>query len=212
MTKLAVLVSGRGSNLEAILDSIRQKILQAQVGLVITDNPLSGAMEITKRLEIPTVAFNQKDFSSTADYHTFLSSVLRENFIDFIVLAGYRKKIPETIITEFYPHIVNIHPALLPAFGGKGFYGDHVHKAVIQSGCHFSGLTIHLVTSDFDKGPVVFQYPVKVDENDTPDSLAAKILGYEHRFYPVIINRLVNSRFTIQNNRVIFIEKEANYG
>ncbi|MBP7461620.1 MAG: phosphoribosylglycinamide formyltransferase [Candidatus Delongbacteria bacterium] len=212
MTRLAVLVSGRGSNLQAILDSIASGSLKAQVALVITDNSQAGALQLAHRHEIPSVVLSRRDFSTSAAYQDFIVNTLRENEIGFIVLAGYLKKVPEAVIHQFYPRIVNIHPALLPAFGGKGFYGHHVHEAVIQAGCHYSGLTIHLVTPDFDRGPVVFQYAVHVDENDTPDSLASKILVFEHRFYPVIINQLVNSRFTIQNNRVIFMEKEANHG
>jgi len=212
MTRLAVLVSGRGSNLQAILDSIASGSLNATIALVITDNPQAGALEIAHRHEICSVVLSRRDFSSAVEYHEFFVNTLRDNSIDFIVLAGYLKKIPEAVINLYYPRIVNIHPALLPAFGGKGFYGHHVHQAVIQAGCHYSGLTILLVTPDFDRGPVVFQYAVHVDENDTPDTLASKILVFEHRFYPIMINQLVNSRFTIQNNRVIFMEKEANHG
>ncbi len=203
MKSIAVLASGRGSNFASIIkyfennDNIVIKLLLAS-----KDN--IGAIDIAKEHNIEYVVLRKKDFSSNKQFGEYFLNILNENNIDLVVLAGYLKKIPDIVIDNYYPMIINIHPALLPAFGGKGYYGLNVHRAVIESGVFYSGLTIHFVNKEYDKGPIIFQKVVEVREYDEPESLANRILKFEHEYYPLIIEKVLTKKFKIKNNRVIF--------
>ena len=179
-SRLAVLASGRGSNLQAIIDHFdnlaRERI--AKVALVASNRADSPAL-----IRAATSSIDIASFDATDD-GTELRALLHKNRIDLVVLAGYLKKIPSTVTREYAGRMMNIHPALLPAFGGEGMYGAKVHEAVIASGATESGVTVHLVDEDYDRGPIVAQWRVPVEKSDTAESLAARVLEVEHVVYP----------------------------
>jgi phosphoribosylglycinamide formyltransferase 1 len=179
-SRIAVLASGRGSNLQAIIDHFdnlaRERI--AKVALVASNRADSPALIRAATASIDIAHFDAADDGSE------LLDLLRKSRIDLVVLAGYLKRIPSKVIREYAGRITNIHPALLPAFGGEGMYGARVHEAVIASGVKESGVTVHLVDDEYDRGPIVAQWRVPVEPSDTPDSLAARVLAVEHVVYP----------------------------
>lgn len=182
-SRLAVLASGRGSNLQAIIEHFdnlaRERV--AKVALVASNRADSPAL-----LRAATASIDIAHFDASDDGSELLG--LLQNFrIDLVVLAGYLKRIPSKVIREYAGRIVNIHPALLPAFGGEGMYGARVHEAVIASGARETGVTVHLVDDDYDRGAIIAQWRVSIDESDTADSLAARVLNVEHVVYPRVV-------------------------
>ncbi len=179
-SRLAVLVSGRGSNLQAIIEHFdnlaRERV--AKVVLVASNRAESPALIRAATASIDIAQFNAADDGSE------LLGLLRKFRIDLVVLAGYLKRIQPAVINEYAGRIVNIHPALLPAFGGEGMYGARVHEAVIASGAKETGVTVHLVDDEYDRGPIVAQWRVPVNQGDTAESLAARVLAVEHVVYP----------------------------
>jgi phosphoribosylglycinamide formyltransferase 1 len=182
-SRLAVLASGRGSNLQAIIEHFdnlaRERI--AKVVLVASNRPDSPALLRAATASIDIASFDAADDGSA------LLDLLRRFRVDLVVLAGYLKRIPPQAVREYSGRIINIHPALLPAFGGEGMYGARVHEAVISSGARESGVTVHLVDNEYDRGPVVAQWRVPVEKSDDAESLAAKVLAVEHVVYPRVI-------------------------
>ena len=182
-SRLAVLASGRGSNLQAIIDHFdsiaRERI--ARVVLVASNRPDCPALLRAATASIDIASFDAADDGSS------LLDLLRRFRVDIVVLAGYLKRIPSSVVREYAGRIINVHPALLPAFGGEGMYGARVHEAVIASGAAESGVSVHLVDDEYDRGPVVAQWRVPVEKSDTPESLAARVLAVEHVVYPRVI-------------------------
>ena len=179
-SRLAVLASGRGSNLQAIIehfDSLARERV-ATVALVASNRADAPALLLAETASIDIAHFNANDDGSE------LLELLRKFRIDLVVLAGYLKRIPPKVIREYAGRIMNIHPALLPAFGGEGMYGARVHEAVIASGTEETGVTVHLVDDDYDRGAIIAQWRVPVEKSDTADSLAARVLNVEHTVYP----------------------------
>jgi phosphoribosylglycinamide formyltransferase 1 len=179
-SRLAVLASGRGSNLQAIIEHFenlaRERV--ATVALVASNRADSPALIRAATASIDIAHFNAADDGSE------LLALLRKFRIDLVVLAGYLKRIQPKVIREYAGRIINIHPALLPAFGGEGMYGARVHEAVIASGARETGVTVHIVDDEYDRGPIVAQWPVQVNQSDTAESLAARVLNVEHVVYP----------------------------
>jgi len=182
-TRIAVLASGRGSNLQAIIehfDNLARERL-AKVVLVASNRADSPAL-----IRAATASIDIANFDAADDGGQLLE-LLRKFRVDLVVLAGYLKRIPPAVIREYAGRILNIHPALLPAFGGEGMYGARVHEAVIASGAKESGVTVHLVDNEYDRGPIVAQWRIPVEQSDTPETLAAKVLAVEHVVYPRVI-------------------------
>ncbi len=198
---IAVFASGRGSNFHAILNAIHEGRLPARVTLLVSNNSNAGALELARSQTIPAVHLSQKQFASEEEYTDRMLAVLNEHHVDLIALAGYMKRVPSRIIDQFRNRIVNIHPALLPAFGGRGMYGIHVHEAVIASGATRSGATVHLVDEEYDRGPIVLQKSIDVSKDDTPESLAAKVLTVEHEIYPQALAAFAAGRVHIEGRR-----------
>jgi phosphoribosylglycinamide formyltransferase-1 len=182
MTRIAILASGAGSNAEKIMEHFAESTL-ARVVLVASDNPEAGVLERAARRGVPTAVFSRAEF---AEGDVPLAA-LRDAGVDYLVLAGFLRLVPPDIIAAFPGRIVNIHPALLPAYGGRGMYGARVHQAVIAAGERESGITIHRVDEHYDEGAVIAQFRCDVTPDDTPDSLAQKIHTLEHRYFPIII-------------------------
>jgi phosphoribosylglycinamide formyltransferase 1 len=178
--RVAVAVSGRGSNLEALLHALGPAA-PARVVLVLSDRPDARALERAREHGVPAEVL-----SLPADAAEWLVRLERHR-ADLVVLAGYLKLVPAPVITRFRDRILNIHPALLPAFGGKGMYGLRVHEAVLASGARESGATVHLVDEAYDRGAVLGQARVPVLPDDTPDRLAARVLEVEHRLLPAAV-------------------------
>jgi phosphoribosylglycinamide formyltransferase-1 len=190
---IAVFGSGRGSNFRAILTAMQQgRIPNATIVLVVSNNSTSGILEIACTNTIPALHLSEKQFSSVTEFEERLLATLALHKVNFIVLAGYMKRVPRSVVSAFRHRIINIHPALLPKFGGQGMYGMHVHEAVIAANEHFSGATVHFVDEEYDRGAIILQKQVVVEPRETPSSLAEKILAVEHEIYPEAI-RLVAS-------------------
>ncbi len=182
MKNIAIFASGSGSNAERIIEHFSGSAL-ARVALVLSNVPDAYVLTRAHNAGVEAVSFDRAQWRD-ADYMTGL---LASHHIDYIVLAGFLWLVPPTLVGAYRGRIVNIHPALLPSYGGKGMWGHHVHEAVIAAGEKFSGITIHHVNEVYDSGDVIAQYKVAVEPGDTPDTLAAKIHVLEHRHFPEAI-------------------------
>lgn len=189
---ISVFASGTGTNFEVILKSRQAGIIKSDIKLLITNNSDCGAVEIAGRYGVSIEHISRKKYCelNVSQYGYKFLEILKKYEIDFIALAGYMKMIPDEVIFEYENRIINIHPALLPSFGGKGMYGINVHKAVIEAGVKVTGITIHYVNSEYDRGKIIFQKCVEVDETDDENTLQKKVLEYEHEYYPLIISKL----------------------
>lgn len=204
--KLAVFASGRGSNFQAILNAIATQRLRAQVALCVSNRSEAGALQIARAAQIPVAVIEEKTFANTSEYANALLRQLAKHEVNFIALAGFMRKIPVEIVRLFRHRIINIHPALLPSFGGKGLYGHRVHEAVLAYGCKVSGATVHFVDEEYDTGPPILQRCVAVLENDTPETLAARVLEIEHQIYPEALQLFVEERVRAEGRKVsIFV-------
>ncbi|HEY7193186.1 MAG TPA: phosphoribosylglycinamide formyltransferase [Gemmatimonadales bacterium] len=176
--RVAVLVSGGGTNLQALLDTLKNSSV-ARIARVISNRPQAGALERARRASVPTVML--RDPGDAAELLAGLGDA------QLVVLAGYLKLVPKSVVSRFRGRMINIHPALLPDFGGPGMYGHHVHEAVLASGARESGVTVHFVDEEFDRGEIIAQERVPVRPNDTPETLAARVLEAEHRLLPKVV-------------------------
>ena len=183
MFKIGVMASGGGSNFKAIIDRIGEGNLEAQCKFLITNNGGCGAVSHARSYGIPVFHISGKTHSDTAAYEAALLEVIDRYDIDLLILAGYMKALPVSLINRLPERILNIHPSLLPKYGGKGFWGIHVHEAVIAAHEKESGPTVHLVGEEIDKGRILAQTRVPVEEGDTPETLAARVLVQEHELY-----------------------------
>jgi len=190
--RLAVLASGGGSNLQAILDHCDRLGARSagQVVLVASDRPSARALERARARGIATGVIRTNAHPDGAP----LAALLREARVDYVVLAGYLRLVPADVVRAYAGRMVNVHPALLPAFGGPGMYGHRVHQAVIDAGAAASGATVHFVDEAFDQGAIIAQWPVPVHRDDTADSLAARVLRVEHALYPRVVQALAAGR------------------
>ncbi|MBO6586956.1 MAG: phosphoribosylglycinamide formyltransferase [Gracilimonas sp.] len=193
MKNIVVFASGSGTNFQSIIDAIQRGELSARISGLITNKPGIGAIERAEKNDIPVKVINPEEPGSEQDYEEALLRQLEAWDADLIALAGYLKKIPSSVIKMYSNRILNIHPSLLPKFGGKGFYGSNVHKAVLEAGETESGCTVHIVTEEFDEGPILAQIKVPVHENDTPEDLAKRVLKEEHRLYPQTIQKHIQN-------------------
>lgn len=182
MWNVTIFASGSGSNAENIFNYFKDSKL-ARVGLLITDNPKAFVIERCRRHSVPCLVLSKRLIDDT----DFMLGVLRDFRTNFVVLAGYIKLVPGYIVAAFDQRIVNIHPSLLPKHGGKGMYGSRVHQSVLDSGDKESGITIHFIDNDYDRGSVIFQAKCPVLPDDTADSLAQRVHALEYEHYPKVI-------------------------
>lgn len=203
MVNIGVLVSGSGSNLQSIIDSIEAGRLAASIKVVISDNPSAYALERAKKHRIPTVVLLKKGFSSREEFDREVVKELKDFGVELVVLAGFMRIISAVILDAFPMRIMNIHPSLLPAFPGLD-----VQRKALEHGVKFSGCTVHFVDSGLDSGPIIIQAVVPVKEDDTPESLAKRILANEHRIYPQAIQFFSEGRLRVEGRRV-FIDKRS---
>lgn len=185
--KVIIFASGSGSNALKIFEHFNnnQNII---IDSIYCNNPRANVINVFQKLSIKTVLFNKKELYESA----FLEAIISTN-PDLIVLAGFLLKIPEKMVSVFENRIINIHPSLLPKYGGKGMYGLNIHKEVLLNKEKFSGLTIHYVNKEYDKGAVIFQKKIKINEKETPESLSSKVLKLEHENYSLIIEKILSN-------------------
>jgi phosphoribosylglycinamide formyltransferase 1 len=192
MKQIAIFASGAGSNAGRIIDHFRYSPI-AKISLIACNKPGAGVLEIAGKENIPSIIIDKEKFFRGNAY----VDELRERKIDFLVLAGFLWKIPSELVKAYRGHIINIHPALLPKYGGKGMYGRHVHEAVIAAREEESGITIHYVDELYDHGQVIFQARCPLAADETPESLAQKVHMLEYEHFPKIIEEVIN----LQNHR-----------
>ena len=201
---IAIFASGRGSNVASILRAIEVgTIPRSKVVLVISNNSSAGALQIARDHDIPAMHISRRQFTSGEEYTRAIRSALHRHLVNLIVLAGYMKKVDSSVIDEYKNRIINIHPALLPEFGGEGMYGMHVHEAVIASRASQSGATVHIVDGEYDHGAILLQRTMPVLPDDTPEMLAEKVLRIEHELYPEAITLFAEERVAISDGTVI---------
>ncbi|MEM9676188.1 MAG: phosphoribosylglycinamide formyltransferase [Bacteroidota bacterium] len=186
MKNLAVFASGNGTNAEKIFEQFQQHP-SVRVSLLLTNNPSAGVIGRAARFRVPVEVFDKSILAKTDD----VVKTLKAHQVDWVALAGFMLMVPQNLIDAFPNRIVNIHPALLPAYGGKGMYGMHVHRAVVEAGESSSGITIHYVNECYDEGTIIFQASCPVSSDDTAETLAEKIHQLEHQYYPQIIEELM---------------------
>jgi phosphoribosylglycinamide formyltransferase-1 len=199
--KIAVLASGRGSNLQSLLNAIREGVLPASICAVVSNNSSAGALEIARSEKIPALHLSHKQFPSEEAFSKQLLSVLSDHGAALVALAGYMKLVPKAVVERYRNRMTNIHPALLPSFGGPGMYGMRVHEAVIASGAKFSGATVHLVDEEYDRGAILLQRSVEIMPGENPETLAAKVLKIEHEIYPLVLKAFAENRVEIKGRR-----------
>jgi phosphoribosylglycinamide formyltransferase-1 len=187
LKKIAIFASGSGSNAENIVLHFNQNPA-IKVNLILTNNSNAGVLDRAKRLNVPTTEFTAKELKET----NAVLSLLKEYDIDFVVLAGFLLKVPDSLLKAYPNRIVNIHPALLPKYGGKGMYGAHVHEAVVAAGEKESGITIHYINEHYDEGDIIFQSKCGINPSDTPDDVARKVHELEYKYYPSVIEDVLN--------------------
>jgi phosphoribosylglycinamide formyltransferase 1 len=192
--RLGVLVSGGGTNLQAILDAIANKTLDAEVALVISNDPAAGALERARRAGVPVAVIDHKAFPDRPSFETALVTALRARGVEWIVLAGFMRLLTRTFLDAFPWRVVNVHPALLPAFPGT-----HGPRQAVEYGVKIAGCTVHLVDAGTDTGPVIAQASVPVLDDDDADTLAARILVAEHALLPRVLQWIAEGRVTVED-------------
>lgn len=186
MKRIAILASGSGSNAEKIINYFENNE-SVQVNLLLTNNPQAGIIERGRRLGVPVLIFDKKSFTKTDK----IVDILKKQEIDWVILAGFLWLIPTNLVKAYPNKIINIHPALLPKYGGKGMWGHFVHEAVHANKDTESGITIHFVNEHYDEGEIIFQEKCEIVAGDTPEDIAAKVQVLEHKHFPEVIEKLI---------------------
>ncbi len=207
MLNIAVFVSGGGTNLQAIIDSLESgTITNTKLGLVVSNKEDSYALERAKKHKIPTEVLSVRAYPNIEDYCVDLLKILESYNIDLIVLAGYLSIIPKAIVDKYSNRIINVHPSLIPAFSGKGYYGLNVHKGVLDRGCKVTGATVHFVDEGTDTGPIILQKTVAVEESDSPQKLQKRVMEEaEWHILPRAIDLIANDKIEVIDNKVHII-------
>jgi phosphoribosylglycinamide formyltransferase-1 len=205
--RLAVLLSGAGTSLQNILNRIADGRLNAEVVAVISNNANAFGLERAKGAKIPAYVVHRKETGSLAEFSERMFTQCRQANADLVCLAGFLQLIE--VPDDFLGRVMNIHPALIPAFCGKGFYGHYVHEAVLAYGAKVSGCTVHFADNQYDHGPIILQRGVNVLDNDTPDSLSARVFAVECEVYPEAIQLFAQKRLKIEGRRVRILPEKA---
>ncbi len=200
--RIAIFASGTGSNFKNIVEKTKEGLIPAKIVILVTNNHNAGAIQIAHDHNIPVKVFSKNDFLNREDLNIQMLSTLKEFSVEYIVLAGYLKLIGANVVQEFNNKILNIHPALLPSFGGKGMYGKNVHQAVFDHGVKVSGATVHLVNEIYDAGSIVLQKSCSVEGLNSPQEIAYEVLKVEHEIYPQAVKLLVENRLKVYKRRV----------
>ncbi|MGB5105262.1 MAG: phosphoribosylglycinamide formyltransferase [Candidatus Zixiibacteriota bacterium] len=196
--RIAVLASHGGSNLQALIDGCASGQIDGEIVLVVSNNKKAFALERARNHHIDTLIMTDSAFATPEEYALELLMQLERRGVNLICLAGYMKRIPESVVKKFRNRIVNIHPALLPKHGGKGMFGIHVHQSVIAAGERETGVTIHLVNEVYDDGKIIAQRKVPVNSGDTPQALQERVLELEHQLYPETVARIAAGEISLE--------------
>jgi len=200
--RCAVFASGGGSNFQALIDRKKSGDLHVDFVLMVGNNSTAAAFEKAKKNGIPSVHLAPSHFESPSDYTDKLMRLLQEYRVELIILAGYMKMLPQEVVHQYHNRIINIHPGLLPAFGGKGMYGSRVHQAVLDYGAKLTGVTVHFVNEHYDDGPVICQGAINVNDTDDSKTLAERVLQVEHDTYWRAIEAIAQGRLKVEGRRV----------
>jgi len=200
--RIGVLASGNGTNLQAIMDACNRGEIRGRVVVVVSNNPKARALDRARLAGVPAVAMHHRAFPDRETFDAKLGEILHSYEVDLICLAGFMRVLGPSFIHQFPERVINIHPALLPAFGGLGMYGDRVHQTVLDSGVRFSGCTIHFANEAPDGGPIILQAVVPVFDNDTAQMLAERVIVAEHQLYPEAVKLFAEGRLQVVGRRV----------
>ena len=204
---IVVFASGTGSNFKNIVEEIKFRNLSAKVVLLVSNNSNCNAVTFAKKNNIKTFIYNSKKYPNDLNQDILLEKIKKYE-IDLILLAGYMKKISKNLIKNYKNKILNIHPSLLPKYGGKGFYGMKVHQAVIDSKEAFTGASVHFVDEIYDNGPIIMQEKIDVLDNDTPNTISKKVLDIEHRILPYIVKKFCLNQIIFKDNLPVIIGED----
>ena len=204
--KIGVLISGSGTNLQSLIDNIDNSNIQGAIKVVISNRRDAYGLERAKKHNIDALYLRQKDYESFEDFNKAIIEELKAHEVDLVVLAGYLKILTPQFIEVYKNRIINIHPSLIPAFCGKGYYGIRVHEAVIDYGVKISGATVHFVDEEADRGPIIIQEAVEVAYGDTAESLQAKVLKIEHKILPLAVKYYCEGKIQIEGRKVLIKE------
>jgi phosphoribosylglycinamide formyltransferase-1 len=199
---IGVLISGGGTNLQAIIDNINLNNINGEIKIIISNRKDAYGLERGKRAGIESIYINPDDYENDAQFNSKLLEEFQKRNIELIILAGYLKILSKELISKYSGRIINIHPSLIPSFCGKNFYGKRVHEEIIRYGVKITGATVHFVDEGTDTGPIILQDIVKVDENDTVDSLQKKVLDIEHDILVKAIKLFCENRLSIEGRLV----------
>ena len=188
------MVSGRGSNMQAVIQACKNGKLKARPVVVISNNATAGALDIARKESIPAFHLSQNTHPDAGSLDRAISEIFQQHQVDLVILAGYMKKIGPVLLNTYKKRIINIHPSLLPKFGGRGMYGINVHAAVLAAGETVTGATVHLVEGEYDSGAILGQQQVAVLTGDTPESLAARVLAVEHALYVDVLQNIIDGK------------------
>ncbi|MBC8531975.1 phosphoribosylglycinamide formyltransferase [Gehongia tenuis] len=212
MKRIAVMVSGGGTNLQTLIDGCEKGEIPGEIVGVISSSRRAYALERAKKHGIAGEAIPKADFASMAECQAARHEALTRLKPDLIVLAGYLGIVPGVTVAQYPNAIINTHPALIPSFCGKGFYGLKVHQSVLDYGCKVSGCTIHFVDTGTDTGPIIFQGVVPVADEDTAESLQERVMGVEHRLLPRAVRLFCEDRLHVEGRKVTVLPKEEHHG
>ena len=196
---LGILASHGGSNLQAIMDACDNGSLKANVAVVVSNNSGSSAMRRARKSGIPAYHLSSSTHSDDGDLDVAIKNILKKYSVDLIILAGYMKKIGPSVLRTFHNRVINSHPALLPKYGGKGMYGDRVHKAVVKAKSTETGISIHLVDEHYDHGPIISQKIIAVDSAEGVEFVKKKVQKHEHRFWVTTLNKIQKGEIDLDN-------------
>jgi phosphoribosylglycinamide formyltransferase-1 len=203
--RIGVLVSGGGTNLQAVMDKTDEGYIDAEITVVISNRKDAYALERAKAAGIDARYVVRKDYESDEQRDYAMMRILEDHAVDLVVLAGYLGILSKPFIDAYRLRIINVHPSLIPAFCGKGFYGHHVHQAVLDYGVKVSGATVHFVDEGIDAGPIILQKAVEVKDDDTADTLAARVLEVEHELLPKAVKLFLEGRLSVSGRHVRII-------
>ena len=203
MKKIAVFASGGGTDFQSIIDA-NAKEKFCEIKYLVASKPEIGSIERAKRAGIEVLVYDKTVYANIAEFYQKITEIFKQNRVDYLVLAGWLLIIPQSFIQSFEDKIINIHPALLPSFGGKGYYGLNVHKAALEYGVKLSGATVHFVEADVDGGAIIMQRAVYVENGDTPETLQARILKEEHKMLPLCVKKFCEGK-VIKSGRTVTV-------
>lgn len=204
--RIAVLISGGGTNLQCLIDGVKAGEIKGEISLVISDRKGVYGLERARGNNIPNLYINKKEFNSLEDYNSKILDLLDQYKIDLIVLAGYLSIVSKEIIEGYRHRIVNIHPSLIPSFCGKGYYGDKVHRAVLEYGVKVTGATTHFVDESTDTGPIIMQQPVYIGDLDKVEDIQSRVLEVEHQILKESVSLFCQDRLLVQGRKVCIRE------